>query len=239
MGDHEEIQEEYELNEVEDNLHGSVGSRLSLFAKEFGFGRGKWDSNIALKIPKDCYHGLVIHPSGRWYRMWVSMIFVWSVCSTFVTPLEFGFFRGLPEHLQDLDCAQAVFLADVVLQFFVAYRDAHTFKLVYDRKCIAMHYLKGSFALDLLGCFPWDAIYKGTGHIELIRYFLWIRIYRARKIMDFFKKAEKDIRINYLCTRIAKLIMVELYCTHTAACVFYYLATTVPRRMRAPRGSGA
>lgn len=46
--------------------------------------------------------------------------------------------------------------------------------------------------------------------------------------MDFFKKAEKDIRINYLCTRIAKLIMVELYCTHTAACVFYYLATTVP-----------
>ncbi|XP_020111469.1 potassium channel KOR2-like [Ananas comosus] len=89
-------------------------------------------------------------------------------------------------------------------------------------------YLKGSFALDLLGCFPWDAIYKGTGRIELIRYFLWIRIYRARKIMDFFKKAEKDIRINYLCTRIAKLIMVELYCTHTAACVFYYLATTVP-----------
>ncbi|GMP32450.1 hypothetical protein CsSME_00006204 [Camellia sinensis var. sinensis] len=39
---------------------------------------------------------------------------------------------------------------------------------------------------------------------------------------------EKDIRINYQFTRIVKLIAVELYCTHTAACIFYYLATTLP-----------
>lgn len=29
-------------------------------------------------------------------------------------------------------------------------------------------------------------------------------------------------------TRIVKLLAVELYCTHTAACIFYYLATTLP-----------
>lgn len=46
--------------------------------------------------------------------------------------------------------------------------------------------------------------------------------------MKFLKKMEKDIRINYLFTRIVKLITVELYCTHTAACIFYYLATTMP-----------
>ena len=45
---------------------------------------------------------------------------------------------------------------------------------------------------------------------------------------SFFRKRERDIRINYLFTRIAKLITVELYCTHTAACIFYYLATTLP-----------
>lgn len=39
---------------------------------------------------------------------------------------------------------------------------------------------------------------------------------------------EKDIRIKYLFCRIVKLIVVELYCTHTAACIFYYLATTLP-----------
>lgn len=62
----------------------------------------------------------------------------------------------------------------------------------------------------------------------MVRYLVWLRLYRARKIQGFFKKMEKDIRISYLFTRIAKLATVELYCTHTAACVFYYLATTLP-----------
>jgi potassium channel len=61
-----------------------------------------------------------------------------------------------------------------------------------------------------------------------VRYLVWLRLYRARKIMAFFKKMEKDIRVSYLFTRIVKLITVELYYTHTAACVFYYLATTLP-----------
>lgn len=51
---------------------------------------------------------------------------------------------------------------------------------------------------------------------------------RARKVLEFFSKLEKDIRVNYLFSRILKLIVVELYCTHTAACILYYLATTLP-----------
>ncbi|KAL6001269.1 hypothetical protein ACLOJK_007001 [Asimina triloba] len=67
-----------------------------------------------------------------------------------------------------------------------------------------------------------------SGKKEEVRYLLWIRLTRATRVTDFFTKLEKDIRINYLFTRIVKLIVVELYCTHTAACIFYYLATTVP-----------
>ncbi|XP_039123974.1 potassium channel KOR2-like [Dioscorea cayenensis subsp. rotundata] len=226
--DHGEINEEFELNEVRDNIVSSVGSRLSLFSKEFGFGRYKWETSSALKLPKDCYRGFVIHPNGRLYRVWVNMIFLWSIYSTFFTPLEFGFFRGLPLHLTDLESVQIVFLADVVLQFFVAYLDPHTYKMVHDRNSIALRYAKGSFLLDFLGCFPWDFIYKVTGRREVIRCMIWIRLYRARNITHFFKRMEKDIRINYLFTRIVKLITVELYCTHTAACIFYYLATTIP-----------
>ncbi|CAN6241616.1 unnamed protein product, partial [Urochloa humidicola] len=155
-------------------------------------------------------------------------MFAWSIYSTFFTPFEFGFFRGLPDHLLDLECVQLVFLADVAVHFFLAYRDAHTYRMVYDKRKIALRYIKGSFALDILGCFPWDYIYKSTGRMEMVRWLVWLRLYRARKIMAFFKKMEKDIRISYLFTRIVKLITVELYFTHTAACVFYYLATTLP-----------
>ncbi|GAY53235.1 hypothetical protein CUMW_147810 [Citrus unshiu] len=143
--------------------------------------------------------------------------------------MEFAFFRGLPENLFILDIAgQIAFLIDIILQFFLAYRDSQTYRMVYKRTPIALRYLKSSFIIDLLSCLPWDVIYKACGRKEEVRYLLWIRLYRVRKVIEFFQKLEKDIRINYLFTRIIKLIAVEIYCTHTAACIFYYLATTLP-----------
>ncbi|KAK6925483.1 Ion transport domain [Dillenia turbinata] len=152
-----------------------------------------------------------------------------GVYSSFFTPLEFGFFRGLPENFFLLDIAgQIAFLIDIVVRFFVAFRDRHSYLIIYDRRLIALRYLKSRFTVDFLGCLPWDAIYKASGRRELVRYLLWIRLSRALRVTEFFEKLEKDIRINYLFTRIVKLIVVELYCTHTAACIFYYLATTLP-----------
>ncbi|ERM99785.1 hypothetical protein AMTRI_Chr11g102180 [Amborella trichopoda] len=217
----QEIQEDFQLNEIDDALDGCVESRLSMFSKEYNLRRNKWGS-----VSNGCH---VIDPNERFYRCWVKIIVFWSTYSSFFTPLEFGFYRGLPEHLQTLDMSvQIVFLADVILQFFVAYKDPHTYNMVSSRKSIALRYTKTSFALDLLGCFPWDTIYKVTRRSEIVRGLIWIRLYRTRKIIEFFQNMEKDIRINYLFTRIVKLITVELYCTHTAACIFYYLATTLP-----------
>ncbi|KAJ1271181.1 hypothetical protein BS78_06G109200 [Paspalum vaginatum] len=225
-----EMSAEYELNEIDaGTLHGSVGSRLSLFARELKSRRSSWHrGSSALRLPQNYYSSFVIHPDGRWYRIWSNAMFLWSIYSTFFTPFEFGFFRGLPDHLLDLECVQIVFLADVAVHFFLAYRDARTYRMVFDNRKIALRYIKGSFALDVLGCGPWDFVYKATGRTEMVRCLVWLRLYRARKIMAFFKKKEKDIRISYLFTRIVKLITVELYFTHTAACVFYYLATTLP-----------
>ncbi|XP_024639639.1 potassium channel SKOR isoform X2 [Medicago truncatula] len=164
-----------------------------------------------------------------WYRAWLKFILLWAVYSSFFTPMEFGFFRGLPENLFILDIVgQIAFLVDIVLQFFVAYRDSQTYRMVYKRTPIALRYLKSTFVIDLLGCMPWDLIYKACGRREEVRYLLWIRLYRAERVVQFFRNLEKDIRVNYIIARIVKLLVVELYCTHTAACIFYYLATTLP-----------
>ncbi|XP_048542687.1 potassium channel KOR1-like isoform X2 [Triticum urartu] len=176
--------------------------------------------------------GLVIHPDNKLYRSWTRFIVGWAVYSSFLTPFEFGFFRGLPKKLFFLDIVgQIAFLVDIVLKFLVAYRDPDTYRIVYNPNSIALRYCKSSFIFDLLGCFPWDAIYKASGHKEELRYLLWIRLTRVLKVREFFTELEKDIRVNYLFTRIVKLIVVELYCTHTAACIFYYLATTLPESM--------
>ncbi|KDO49856.1 hypothetical protein CISIN_1g0101681mg, partial [Citrus sinensis] len=75
--------------------------------------------------------------------------------------MEFAFFRGLPENLSILDIAgQIAFLVDIIMQFFLAYRDSQTYCLVYKLTRIALRYLKSSFIIDLLSCLPWDVIYK-------------------------------------------------------------------------------
>nr|ALX27201.1 outward rectifying K+ channel [Ammopiptanthus mongolicus] len=171
----------------------------------------------------------VIHPDNRLYLVWKHFILIWAVYSSFFTPMEFGFFRGLPEKIFLLDIAgQFAFLVDIFLRFFVAYRDTQSYCVVHNRPRIAMRYLKSRFTLDFLGCLPWDYIYKATGRKEAVRYLLWIRLSRACRVAEFFERLEKNVRINYLFTRIVKLLVVELYCTHTAACIFYYLATTTP-----------
>ncbi|CAL5047102.1 unnamed protein product [Urochloa decumbens] len=229
--------DEYEVEVVRDRIASSRGSRLALFGSDLRLGRLRPRRRRRRPLAGDgaaqgFFHDLVIHPDNRWYRLWTKFILVWAVYSSFFTPLEFGFFRGLPRKLFFLDIAgQIAFLIDIVVKFFVAYRDPDTYRIVYDPTAIALRYCKSSFIFDLLGCFPWDAIYKACGSKEEVRYLLWIRLTRAMKVTEFFWHLEKDIRVNYLFTRIVKLIVVELYCTHTAACIFYYLATTLPESM--------
>ncbi|KAH7415939.1 hypothetical protein KP509_14G067700 [Ceratopteris richardii] len=187
--------------------------------------RKQWSSHDSFRSLKNV---IIPKQNGR-YGLWMNVILLWAAYSSFFTPIEFGFFRGLPTNLWWIDqIGQAMFMVDIVVNFFVAYRDLHTYKWVTDHRSIAIRYSKSSLLPDILGCLPWNAIYRRSGNKEIVRYFLWIRLYRARKVDAFFRRMEQNIRINYLFTRIVKLITVELYCTHTAACIFYYLATTMP-----------
>ncbi|KAM0917958.1 hypothetical protein ACQ4PT_009345 [Festuca glaucescens] len=226
----EDDEKEYEVDVVPDRSRSSRNSRLELVGRLPPIRR---HSRLGADGGHDgFFHGLIIHPDNKLYHLWTRFIVIWAVYSTFITPFEFGFFRGLPRKLFFLDIVgQIAFLIDIVLKFIVAYRDTDTYRIVYNPTSIALRYCKSGFIFDLLGCFPWDAIYKASGRKEELRYLLWIRITRALKVTEFFTDLEKDIRVNYLFTRIVKLIVVELYCTHTAACIFYYLATTLPESM--------
>ncbi|XP_031492431.1 potassium channel KOR1-like isoform X2 [Nymphaea colorata] len=223
--------EELEVEDVRERITSSRANQFAFLSSELGLdGRQRYGAKNGVSNGfRGFSKGFIILPDGRLYGLWMKFILVWAIYSSFFTPLEFGFFRGLPKNLFLLDIAgQLAFLVDIVMQFFVAYRDDHTYKMVYNRHSIALRYLKSGFIVDILSCLPWDYIYRICGRKEEVRYLLWLRLSRARKVADFFQRLEKNIQINYLFTRIVKLIAVELYCTHTAACIFYYLATTLP-----------
>ncbi|KAI3905322.1 hypothetical protein MKX01_040013 [Papaver californicum] len=105
----------------------------------------------------------------RWYLIWTRIILIWAIYSSSFTPIEFGFFRGLPDKLFILDIAgQFAFFIDIIVQFFVAYRDPQTYRMVSKRTTIALRYLKSSFIFDFLACGPWDLIYARS-----LRWWFW------------------------------------------------------------------
>ncbi|EPS72922.1 hypothetical protein M569_01827, partial [Genlisea aurea] len=221
--------EDYLVEDVRERIKSSRGSHFTLIENDLGI-RGRISRESVINGWMNLSQLLIIHPERRWYKLWVQFILLWAIYSSLFTPFEFGFFRGLPSNLFILDLAgQVAFLIDIILQFFLTYRDTRSYKMVYSHNKIALRYLKSHFIPDLLGCLPWDLIYKRFGEKEEVRCLLWIRLTRVRKVIGFFQRMEKDIRVNYLFTRIVKLLAVEFYCTHTAACIFYYLATTIPQ----------
>ncbi|KAI3798631.1 hypothetical protein L1987_33909 [Smallanthus sonchifolius] len=219
---------EYRVEDLRDDKR--LGKRRNVFALlEWDLGLDSTHRGFNRDKVFDGIKGFYIPPENRWYRAWEKLILVWAVYSSVFTPMEFGFFRGLPDRLYLLDIfSQAAFFIDIVVQFFLPYRDSQTYKIIVSPQLIAIRYLKSHFIFDLLACMPWDIIYTASGKKEEVRYLLLIRLVRARKVLEFFSKLEKDIRVKYLFSRIIKLIAVEVYCAHTAACIFYYLATTLP-----------
>ncbi|PPD77549.1 hypothetical protein GOBAR_DD25523 [Gossypium barbadense] len=137
-------EEEYEVEDFREGNKSSRGSRFNLIANELGLVAARARINLSrqsvLNGIKDLSDG-PIHPDNRWYRAWTKFILIWALYSSFFTPFEFGFFRGLPENLFVLDIAgQIAFLLDIILHFFLAYRDPQTYRMVYKRTSIAIRF---------------------------------------------------------------------------------------------------
>ncbi|KAJ7960070.1 potassium channel SKOR [Quillaja saponaria] len=111
--------EEYEVDNLRDRIKSSRGSRFNLIENELGLestGR-KFSRQTVIDGIKDLSKELFINPDNRWYRAWTKFILIWAIYSSFFTPMEFGFFRGLPENLFILDIVgQIAFLVDIVFQ---------------------------------------------------------------------------------------------------------------------------
>ncbi|RWW32502.1 hypothetical protein GW17_00002803 [Ensete ventricosum] len=135
----DEIEYEMELEERMGSSH--VASRFLLLRSALGLGLGRSASGGETLLK-----GFLIHPDNRWYRLWTKFILLWAVYSSFFTPMEFAFFRGLPKKLFLLDIAgQFAFFIDIFVQFRVAYRDSHTYRIVQSPADIAFRFAYDPF----------------------------------------------------------------------------------------------
>ncbi|KAJ8762051.1 hypothetical protein K2173_006653 [Erythroxylum novogranatense] len=170
----------------------------------------------------------VISPYNQRYRAWEMWLLVLVIYSAWIAPFEFGFITYKIDALFAIDnIVNGFFAIDIVLTFFVAYLDSHSYLLVDDPKKIAIRYISTWFIFDVCSTAPFQSIsLMFHKHSSALGYksLNMLRLWRLRRVSALFARLEKDIRFNYFWTRCTKLVSVTLYAVHCAGCFNYLLA---------------
>ncbi|KAK7245678.1 hypothetical protein RIF29_40526 [Crotalaria pallida] len=174
----------------------------------------------------------IISPFNPRYRAWEMLLVVLVIYSAWICPFEFSFLPYKPDMLFIVDnIVNAFFGIDIMLTFFVAYLDSHSYLLVDGPKKIAIRYLSTWFVFDVCSTVPFQTIsllitnHSGNLGFKLLN---MLRLWRLRRVGSLFARLEKDIRFNYFWTRCTKLIAVTLFAVHCAGCFNYLIADRYP-----------
>ncbi|KAF7803177.1 Potassium channel KAT1 [Senna tora] len=174
----------------------------------------------------------IISPFNTWYRAWEMLLIILVIYSAWICPFEFAFLPYKQDALFIIDnTVNGFFAIDIILTFFVAYLDSHSYLLVDDPKKIAIRYISTWFIFDVCSTAPFQPIsLLFTDHSSELGFKLlnMLRLWRLRRVSFLFARLEKDIRFNYFWTRCTKLIAVTLFAVHCAGCFNYLIADRYP-----------
>jgi hyperpolarization activated cyclic nucleotide-gated potassium channel 1 len=132
-----------------------------------------------------------------------------------------------------------IFFVDIVLNFFLVYRD-EKHKLIVDHKKIALNYLYGWFFLDFLSFFPFFLIFPKFNSIN--QWIKMLKLFKTDNIIQFFRTL-KSMRYKFLKLRKVTLlgyhaslktnkevfylqIFFNLVGIHFIACLAYFIPST-------------
>nr|6V1X_A Chain A, Potassium channel KAT1 [Arabidopsis thaliana]6V1X_B Chain B, Potassium channel KAT1 [Arabidopsis thaliana]6V1X_C Chain C, Potassium channel KAT1 [Arabidopsis thaliana]6V1X_D Chain D, Potassium channel KAT1 [Arabidopsis thaliana]6V1Y_A Chain A, Potassium channel KAT1 [Arabidopsis thaliana]6V1Y_B Chain B, Potassium channel KAT1 [Arabidopsis thaliana]6V1Y_C Chain C, Potassium channel KAT1 [Arabidopsis thaliana]6V1Y_D Chain D, Potassium channel KAT1 [Arabidopsis thaliana]6V1Y_M Chai len=174
----------------------------------------------------------IISPFNPRYRAWEMWLVLLVIYSAWICPFQFAFITYKKDAIFIIDnIVNGFFAIDIILTFFVAYLDSHSYLLVDSPKKIAIRYLSTWFAFDVCSTAPFQPLsllfnYNGS---ELgFRILSMLRLWRLRRVSSLFARLEKDIRFNYFWIRCTKLISVTLFAIHCAGCFNYLIADRYP-----------
>ncbi|KAJ1279703.1 hypothetical protein BS78_04G175100 [Paspalum vaginatum] len=154
------------------------------------------------------------------YGWWQELLVLPVLYSAWASPFELAVERAatLPLLVADL-VADVFFAVDIVASILVA--------------CVLqLPATVGpwTLAMDVASTVPFQVIYhlasgSGAAWSSPCRFLALLRLWRLRRVSELFAKLEKDVRLNYLWTRLVKLAGVALLAVHAAACVQLWMAS--------------
>ena len=185
-------------------------------------GSAKWRVPGAHDTSQGGIHRLVIHPHSKLkalFDLFVVMCVLWTII---MVPLQLTVLRDEEpdEFMTALERGlDAIFLFDVVLQFFHGFME-HGFPVL-NLYVIARNYLTSWFLVDLLSSVPFSAL-PVTGPWAAFRLLKVMRLMRIKRLMQRWAKFSAAKVFHVIQTVTGWLIM-----AHWLACGWYFLGWTV------------
>lgn len=126
----------------------------------------------------------------------------------------------------------ACFFLDMIATFNTAYIDEETERLVFERRLIAIKYLKFWFWIDLISTIPFDTIVESIAGQSRLEFFKMIRIFRLirlSRVFKVFRKSEQfeKFGLNIQFVNLGILLLQLFFVAHIFACFWHYI--TLPQ----------
>jgi len=155
----------------------------------------------------------VLLPHHLAMRIWTSLVVFVELYEAISLPYSVAFSDG--QYIAALLTVDAIFIIDLVVNFFTAYREKATNKLVLNRKAVMLNYLKTYFVADLIALLPLWLLPELHPYIELIK------LLRLRCLSHMFREHQITSKFSHIY-EIATQLVLFVVLLHLCCC-FYQL----------------
>jgi hypothetical protein len=180
----------------------------------------------------------IIFPDDSLKIKWEMMISVVLIFTAVTTPLRLAFFESDdPTWTAINNSVDALFGLDIIICFFTAYEDENE-ELVYNRKTIALTYIKSWFFIDLMSIVPVSE-FLDTGdfsHLariarlpKLYRLIRMVKLIRIMKIVkernNISKYLNEVLKVSVALERLSFFCFIFVLLVHIISCFWVIIST--------------
>lgn len=125
-----------------------------------------------------------------------------------------------------------VFVADMILQFFLHYEEPQTHEWVRNGRAIAENYLRGYFVVDLASSFPFELfglfvrspVVNRISSLRLLRLMRLVKLLRMAGSLRIVSRYRADLETSFAYLNLLGYVLTMVLVAHWYACVWGFAA---------------
>lgn len=169
----------------------------------------------------------MIDPRSKSSRQWDIIIAVLLLFTALVTPYEVAFISTQFNALFYINrIVDLMFLLDIFVAFSTGFQDQSigtgTFVWCFERKKVALRYLRGLFIIDVVSLIPfdWIAIALRSPVLQKLKVLRTLKLFRIVKSGRILRRLEDSINIDFNVLTLFKFLIGVMLLSHWQACAF-------------------